>query len=30
VRSALCEHAGLLGNILALLECFDNDDAAGL
>jgi c-di-GMP-related signal transduction protein len=29
VRSALCQHAGLLGNILALLECFDNDDAPG-
>ncbi len=29
VRNALCEHAGLLGNILALLECFDNDDAPG-
>ncbi|MEF8699046.1 MAG: EAL domain-containing protein [Candidatus Accumulibacter sp. UW26] len=29
VRSALCEHHGLLGNLLALLECFDNDDAAG-
>ena len=29
VRSALCEHTGLLGNILALLECFDNDDAPG-
>lgn len=29
VRNALCEHGGLLGNILALLECFDNDDAPG-
>ena len=29
VRSALCEHTGLLGNILALLERFDNDDAPG-
>lgn len=29
VRNALCEHGGLLGNILALLESFDNDDAPG-
>lgn len=27
VRSALCEHRGLLGSVLALLECFDSDDA---
>jgi c-di-GMP-related signal transduction protein len=29
VRNALCEHQGLLGNLLGLLECFDNDDAPG-
>jgi EAL and modified HD-GYP domain-containing signal transduction protein len=29
VRAALCEQAGLLGSILALLERFDNDDASG-
>jgi EAL and modified HD-GYP domain-containing signal transduction protein len=29
VRKALCQHEGLLGNVLALLECFDSDDAAG-
>lgn len=28
VGSALRRHDGLLGTILALLECFDNDDAA--
>ncbi|TLD45687.1 MAG: Cyclic di-GMP phosphodiesterase CdgJ [Accumulibacter sp.] len=29
VRAALCEHTGLLGGILALLEHFDSDDARG-
>lgn len=29
VRAALCRRAGLLGNLLALLEGFDNNDAAG-
>jgi c-di-GMP-related signal transduction protein len=29
VRSALCQHEGLLGTILALLERFDSDDAEG-
>jgi len=29
VRSALCRHDGLLGKLLALLERFDGDDAAG-
>ncbi|MBE2259192.1 MAG: EAL domain-containing protein [Rhodobacteraceae bacterium] len=29
VGSALRRHDGLLGILLALLECFDNDDAAG-
>ncbi len=29
VRSALCQHEGLLGKLLALLECFDSDDATG-
>lgn len=28
VDRALRQHAGLLGTLLALLECFDNDDAA--
>lgn len=28
VKGALCEHHGLLGRSLALLECFDYDDAA--
>lgn len=28
VGSALRQHDGLLGTLLALLECFDNDDAA--
>jgi c-di-GMP-related signal transduction protein len=28
VSKALRQHEGLLGTILALLECFDNDDAA--
>ncbi len=28
VKGALCEHRGLLGRSLALLECFDGDDAA--
>ncbi|EXI80850.1 MAG: EAL domain protein [Candidatus Accumulibacter appositus] len=28
VSDALRQHEGLLGTILALLECFDNDDAA--
>lgn len=29
VRSALCRYDGLLGKLLALLQCFDNDDATG-
>lgn len=29
VRGALCRHDGLLGKLLALLEHFDGDDAAG-
>ena len=29
VRDALCRRQGLLGQVLALLESFDNDDAAG-
>ncbi|MBL8374750.1 EAL domain-containing protein [Accumulibacter sp.] len=29
VRLALSEHRGVLGTLLALLECFDNDDAHG-
>ena len=29
VRSALCRYDGLLGKLLALLQCFDNDDAIG-
>ena len=29
VRSAVCRHDGLLGKLLALLERFDGDDAAG-
>ena len=29
VRSALCQYDGLLGKLLALLQCFDNDDATG-
>ncbi len=29
VRLALSEHRGVLGTLLALLESFDNDDAAG-
>lgn len=29
VRKALCQREGLLGNVLALVECFDSDDAAG-
>lgn len=29
VRSALCRHEGVLGKVLALLESFDGDDAAG-
>jgi len=29
VRHALCQHEGLLGTILALLERFDSDDAEG-
>ncbi|MBL8399148.1 MAG: EAL domain-containing protein, partial [Candidatus Accumulibacter sp.] len=27
IQNALCEHRGLLGRSLALLECFDGDDA---
>ncbi|HMW18409.1 MAG TPA: HDOD domain-containing protein [Accumulibacter sp.] len=28
IQDALCEHRGLLGRSLALLECFDGEDAA--
>ncbi|HOL64005.1 MAG TPA: hypothetical protein PLB97_01530, partial [Accumulibacter sp.] len=28
VKGALCEHRGLLGRSLALLECFDGEDVA--
>jgi c-di-GMP-related signal transduction protein len=29
VMQALCAHEGALGQTLALLECFDGEDAAG-